>query len=93
MFLRTSSVRYVHVHDTVKICKTHYIYFLGIGQCKDEGNFANGRKIFGGTRENDTVNFVCNEEYLLIGNRQLHCSSDGNWNGSWPQCAIGNPTN
>ena len=58
----------------------------GIGRCRDHGNIANGRRVLEGTRENDTVHFMCNEGYLLYGNRQVSCGKDGSWTGDWPEC-------
>uniref|UniRef100_A0A8C3JCV2 Sushi domain-containing protein n=1 Tax=Calidris pygmaea TaxID=425635 RepID=A0A8C3JCV2_9CHAR len=53
----------------------------------------NGRIIMTGAFElgreysfGQLVNFECNENYKLVGSKELICSSDGKWNTDVPQC-------
>ncbi|XP_067996989.1 complement factor H isoform X1 [Melanerpes formicivorus] len=53
----------------------------------------NGRIITTGTFERDreysfgqVVNFECNAEYKLVGDKELICSSNGQWSSDVPQC-------
>ncbi|XP_069128762.1 sushi, von Willebrand factor type A, EGF and pentraxin domain-containing protein 1-like [Argopecten irradians] len=34
----------------------------------------------------DVVSYVCDEGYVMVGNTDLVCTSDGSWNGTLPQC-------
>lgn len=58
----------------------------GIGECRDYGSIPNGERIIEGTREGNIVIFRCNEDFDLLGNRQLVCGSDGYWSAAWPVC-------
>ena len=62
---------------------------IGLGQCRDYRGIENGRRVLEGTSEGDTVTFICNEGFNLLGNRQVECGSDGDWIGSWPVCIKG----
>ncbi|KGL83099.1 Complement factor H, partial [Tinamus guttatus] len=54
---------------------------------------ANGRIIVTGVFELDqefsfgqVVKFECNENYKLVGSKEVHCSSNGKWSSDVPQC-------
>lgn len=67
-----------------------YSNAIGAGRCTDYGGIGNGIRILqSGTNEGDTVVFRCNSGYVLLGNRELTCNSDGTWSGPWPICARG----
>ena len=67
-----------------------YSNTIGAGRCTDYGSISNGLRILqSGTNEGDTVVFRCNSGYILLGNREVMCNSDGTWSGPWPMCARG----
>ncbi|XP_063401402.1 sushi, von Willebrand factor type A, EGF and pentraxin domain-containing protein 1-like [Mytilus trossulus] len=50
--------------------------------------FTNGSMAQTGYFYGDTVDFVCNEGYDLIGSNRRRCLLDGSWSGTWPICLI-----
>ncbi|XP_060077759.1 sushi, von Willebrand factor type A, EGF and pentraxin domain-containing protein 1-like, partial [Ylistrum balloti] len=34
----------------------------------------------------DVVSYICDEGYVMVGNTDLVCTTDGSWNGTLPQC-------
>ena len=59
-------------------------FFLAI--CRKNFAIKNGKVIGSGTLEGDKIRFVCNENYLLIGEQVLECKNDGGWSASEPKC-------
>ena len=39
-----------------------------------------------GTREEDKVNFFCDDGFVLNGSSQVTCLSTGEWSDNWPNC-------
>ena len=60
-------------------------------RCADRG-FVNSSSISGGgvcyngAIAGSTAVYICNDGLVLVGNEVRVCQSDGNWNGSIPQC-------
>ncbi|XP_028415797.1 uncharacterized protein LOC114539372 [Dendronephthya gigantea] len=42
------------------------------------------------TQEGDEIIFVCNEGYVLVGEKVLRCTWNGKWSGAQPQCKANN---
>ncbi|CAB4031772.1 Hypothetical predicted protein [Paramuricea clavata] len=57
-----------------------------IAICRKIFSIKNGEVIESRTLEGDEISFVCNENYLLVGENVLRCTSNGRWNASEPKC-------
>ena len=65
-----------------------YLYLFLVISCGDPGTPLNGKKInvkinfnFGGS-----VEFACNDNYTMAGNRVIQCEEDKDWNLPIPRC-------
>jgi len=62
-------------------------------RCADRG-FVNSSSISGGvvcyneTTAGSVARYICNDDFVLMENGARVCQSDGNWNGSIPQCVL-----
>ncbi|XP_071962212.1 CUB and sushi domain-containing protein 3-like isoform X2 [Antedon mediterranea] len=60
--------------------------------CPDPGTPANGdrccQEVFIPTV---TLKFYCNTDYILIGNKEISCQTDGTWNTVAPVCQLESP--
>ncbi|CAB4016541.1 Hypothetical predicted protein [Paramuricea clavata] len=54
--------------------------------CRKIFSIKNGKVIESGTLEGDEIHFICNENYLLVGENVLRCTNNGRWNASEPKC-------
>ena len=62
--------------------------------CGDPGTPNNGSRILNGTGLLSTVEYNCNDGYILIGSDIRECQSDKMWTGNIPECELvdcGNP--
>ena len=66
---------------------------LNTATCADKG-FVNSSSISGGVVcyngaiSGSRADYICNDGFVLVGNKATRvCQSDGNWNGSIPQCS------
>ena len=59
-------------------------------QCPDPGMPTNGRRLVTGEKfeVDDTVLFMCSDDYQLDGSRVLVCQEDGTWNHPTPSCIL-----
>lgn len=69
------------------------LFFFPVAKCLPVEAPENGRIITTGAFElnreysfGQVVNFECNAEYKLVGNKELICSSNGKWSSDVPQC-------
>ncbi len=62
------------------------LFIPELRECRDYGDLANGMRILNGTREGSIVGFRCNDGYSILGNRQIVCGGDGEWQSKWPLC-------
>ena len=60
------------------------MYYLAI--CKEISTIKNGRVVGGGSLEGEKVTFVCDKNYVIVGQRALKCTGNGKWNASEPKC-------
>ena len=49
----------------------------------------NGVACYNGDSSGSVAIYQCTKGYILLGNSQRICQSDGNWNGSVPRCELG----
>ena len=54
--------------------------------CGDPGTPTNGQRNISGTSYALVVNYACNVGYAIQGLTSRTCQSNGQWNGSMPQC-------
>ena len=59
---------------------------LSYCNCSDPGTPTNGQRSLSSTAYNSVVTYTCNVGYTLQGSNNRTCQSDGQWNGSMPQC-------
>ena len=59
---------------------------LLVMDCGSPGFPENGDSIVGETIYNSTVTHVCNEGYILIGDKKRICHGNGTWSGVFPEC-------
>ena len=65
---------------------------LNTGSCADRG-FVNSSSISGGvvcysgTTAGSRAVYICDDGFVLRGDKARICQSDGNWNGSISQCS------
>ena len=59
----------------------------------NSSSISDGVVCYNGTTEGSRAVYICNDGYnLMEGNEATRiCQSDGNWNGSIPQCIPGRP--
>ena len=60
--------------------------------CPPTVSIENGHAHGNGTSVGSRYWFTCNKGFSLIGPDSIHCSKDGQWNGSLPKCAKGKET-
>ena len=61
--------------------------FITVVDCGELGNPAGGSvSIAAGTTFGSTAEYNCNIGFLLIGNLERTCQSDGQWSGMEPTC-------
>ena len=49
-------------------------------------SISGGVVCYNGTTIGSRVVYICNDGFILVGGETRVCQSDGNWNGSIPQC-------
>ena len=55
--------------------------------CGDPGTPGNGTvMLFNDTLEGSIARYMCNFGFMLVGNQERICQSNGNWSGSLPSC-------
>ena len=54
--------------------------------CGDPGNIENGYRKISGYVFTSSVNYFCNDGYILAGRALHYCQSDGHWGGELPVC-------
>lgn len=54
--------------------------------CGPLSSIANGVLRLTGTKFRDTATYICNNGFILIGDRQRRCRSVGKWSGAEPTC-------
>ena len=54
--------------------------------CGDPGTPTNGQRTLSSTTYSSVVTYTCNVGYTLQGSNSRTCLSNGQWNGSVPQC-------
>ncbi|XP_027195567.2 sushi, von Willebrand factor type A, EGF and pentraxin domain-containing protein 1-like isoform X1 [Dermatophagoides pteronyssinus] len=54
--------------------------------CGDPGNIENGYRKISGYVFTSSVNYFCNDGYILAGRALRYCQSDGHWGGELPVC-------
>ena len=64
-----------------KRCLSHFIAI-----CSKISIIANGHVIGNGTIDGDEIAFVCDPNYILVGEKVLRCTKAGIWNASYPKC-------
>lgn len=69
---------------------------LNAPRCADRGfvnsSFISGGEVcYNGAIAGSTAVYICNDGLVLVGNEVRVCQSDGNWNGSIPQCSPEEP--
>ena len=62
-------------------------------QCRERGfvdgsSFSDGVVCFNRTTVGSRAVYICNDNFLLMGNEARVCQRDGNWNGRTPQCIL-----
>ena len=62
-----------------------YCLFPAIG-CGDPGTPTNGQRALFSTTTGSVVTYTCDVGYTLQGSNSRTCQSNGQWNGSVPQC-------
>ena len=66
---------------------------LNTASCADRGfvnssSISGGMVCYNGAIAGSRADYICNDGFVLVGNRATRvCQSDGNWNGSIPQCS------
>ena len=54
--------------------------------CGDPGTPVNGQRVLEDTTFDATVTYSCSEGYVLVGEKERQCGSDGQWSGPLPRC-------
>lgn len=75
----------VQVMLVINVQLIFYIITVVI-DCGSPGFPVNGNTIVGGTTYNSTVTHLCDEGYILIGDKTRTCHGNGTWSGVFPQC-------
>ncbi|XP_028415817.1 CUB and sushi domain-containing protein 3-like [Dendronephthya gigantea] len=57
-----------------------------LATCSKISSIANGRVIGKGTVEGDEIAFVCDPNFIIVGEKVLKCTNAGSWNASYPKC-------
>ena len=72
------------LHVLMKVNMVYSISLHSIAfNCSDPGDLMNGRyNLYNST----TLEYSCDEGYILHGESMRHCSVNGAWTGSVPQC-------
>ena len=66
---------------------------LNTASCADRGvvnssSISGGVVCYNGAIAGSRADYICNDGFVLVGNKATRvCQSDGNWNGSIPQCS------
>ena len=68
------------------MCYLHNILLLTAVNCGDPGTPINGEHNLSSTTYNSVVTYTCDVGYRLQGVNSRTCQSNGQWNGSVPQC-------
>ena len=61
-------------------------FSTAVVDCGDPGNAKNGQRTLSSTTNNSVVTYTCDVGYTLQGSNSRTCQSNGQWNGSVPQC-------
>ena len=59
---------------------------IAANNCSDPGAPTNGKHSLFNTTNNSVVTYTCDVGYTLQGSNSRTCQSNGQWNGSVPQC-------
>ena len=62
------------------------IFDIFLAICRKVPSIKNGQVSGNGTQEGDQVIFVCDQNFVLVGEKVLRCISNGEWNDSEPEC-------
>lgn len=54
--------------------------------CGDPGTPVNGQRVLEDTTFDATVTYSCNDGYVLVGEKERQCGSEGQWSGPLPRC-------
>ena len=57
-----------------------------LAECGDPGKLENGQRLVTGTQEGATVEYNCEQGFVLHGVTQRSCTSTGEWTESVPSC-------
>ncbi|CAB4020153.1 Hypothetical predicted protein [Paramuricea clavata] len=56
--------------------------------CNKISSIENGQVTEDGFLEGDELSFLCNQNYVLVGEKVLRCTNTGRWNASVPKCKV-----
>ena len=59
-------------------------HFLAI--CREISHIKNGEVHGSGSLEDNEISFICDQHYVLVGEKALRCTYSGKWNASEPKC-------
>ena len=62
-----------------------FLMYIAV-DCDNPGIPENGQAQYSTTTYNSVVTYTCDVGYTLEGSNSRTCQSDGQWNGSVPQC-------
>ena len=65
------------------------IFFKALVNCRDLGSPFNGQKLGSRFWTGESVSFICNPGYRLIGPASRMCLPSGKWSGEQPLCVVG----
>jgi hypothetical protein len=57
-----------------------------IATCNKVSSIENGQVTGDRFLEGDEISFLCNQNYVLVGEKVLGCTNTGRWNASEPKC-------
>ena len=84
--MHTFTIYQMHISTCDFLLFNSYV-FTQIGVvCPIPSSPANGQVSGEGNRYGDTVNYTCNNGYMLRGNPSRKCQADGSWSGENPCC-------
>ena len=66
----------------------NFFSFVLVIRCKDPGSPINGKQVNSKNHYNyeDTLQFACNDNYTLEGDRQIKCKKTKDWSEAVPYC-------
>ncbi len=57
-----------------------------IALCGKISSIENGQVVVDGVLEGDEIRFLCDQNYILVGEKVIKCMATGKWNASEPKC-------